>query len=288
MSIRFLRPVGRLAGPLLLSGMLLTGSLGAGCVVRYEGGSLRPPEPLPPPVDFVQVEERLVALREAETDVDVRDRLDAALDLLRSGQTMTPAPQAAVLRYLQRVVAVEERDQPVEAPAVFGEGADGGGESLIGPPIEEEDLGGSEPVEAPLPDPADGAPAALPDRVVPEAELAAGAPGDPVASARTALAAGDAAAALAALEPCPQIGCGEEADALRAEAVDAWVHAERERSGALFVRARAELDPIERRARLDEARGILIALLERFPETSQADDIRRNIETVDKELQGQP
>ncbi|MCB9777410.1 MAG: hypothetical protein H6742_02470 [Alphaproteobacteria bacterium] len=270
---------------------------GAACVVQYGTEPVvRPAEPQAPPGDFAEVQDRFEDLYSGEVEVDRRDRLDAAMDLLRRGRTMPPDEQAAVLAYLKRLLAIEERAQPMEAPELFGAAEPGQVASFtpVGTVIEEEDLGGVEQVEQPPGDDGEGddgsgssgegaaepAGATDDDPPVDDAPVTT----DPVGQARAALAAGDPPGALAALAPCGAIDCGDGADALAAQARDAWIHTERERAGALFVRARSEPDPVERSARLVEARDILASLLERFPDASQADDLRRNISLVQAEL----
>ncbi|RME23725.1 MAG: hypothetical protein D6798_12930, partial [Deltaproteobacteria bacterium] len=135
------------------------------CVVHHatptEPVAVRPAEPVPPPANFREVQARLEALIVDEIEVDRRDRIDAALDLLRAARLMTPADQVAVLEFLQRWVAIEERSRPMEAPALFavdGAGAVGAGAGgadaggvvpLAGARIEEQDLGGVEVIEPP-------------------------------------------------------------------------------------------------------------------------------------------
>ena len=74
--------------------------------------------PLPPPVDFGEVDQRLDALLAAPDDVDQRDRLQAALVLARKAKTDDAATQRVVLGYLQQVVAIEERSRSYSAPVL--------------------------------------------------------------------------------------------------------------------------------------------------------------------------
>lgn len=298
---------------LLVLAALGAGTLGPGCVVSYGDATGLRPEPLPPPNDFAEIELRLEALVLDEVEVDRRDRLDAALDLLRAGRTMQPEDQARVLRYLQQLVSIEERAQPMSAPTLFEEALPETTATFtpLGGGIVEEDLGGVEELGATggatgeegatggqgatgeegatggadggQPQGAGGDGAA---RVLRPAGGAAGSPSDPVAVARSALEAGDPAGALAALEPCGLVDCGEGLEDLRVQARDAWIHAERERAGALYVRARSEPDPMERRARLVEARDILAGLIDRFPDADQVEALRRNLDLVLVELEG--
>lgn len=90
-----------------------------GCVVRYAP----PPEgatesPLPPPVDFGEVDARLDSLLVEPRDVDQRDRLQAALVLSRKAKTDDAATQRVVLTYLQQVLAIEERSRTYAAPVL--------------------------------------------------------------------------------------------------------------------------------------------------------------------------
>lgn len=291
---------------LLVLAALGASTLGAGCVVSYGDATGLRPEPLPPPNDFAEIELRLEALVLDEVEVDRRDRLDAALDLLRAGRTMQPEDQARVLRYLQQVVSIEERSQPMSAPTLFEEALPETTATFtpLGGGIVEEDLGGVQELgqdpdapegEAPTggedgagPGEGSGGEGAAGEggaRVLRPAGGPAGSPSDPVAVARSALEAGDPAGALAALEPCGLVDCGEGLEALRVQARDAWIHAERERAGALYVRARSEPDPMERRARLVEARDILAGLLDRFPAAEQAEALQRNLDLVRAELE---
>lgn len=91
----------------------------SGCVVRYAP----PPEgaaeaPMPPPVDFAEVDTRLDSLLAEPRDVDQRDRLQAALVLSRKAKTDDAATQRVVLAYLQQVVAIEERSRAYAAPVL--------------------------------------------------------------------------------------------------------------------------------------------------------------------------
>lgn len=285
-----MRPTAR---PLACLALLAASLVGPACVVSYGNATgVRPAEPLPPPNDFAEVEVRLDLLVANETEVDRRDRLDAALDLLRAGRTMESKAQERVLRYLQLLVTIEERGEPVDAPALFAETlpeTTATFSPLIGG-IEEEDLGGFEELSAPPPEELDAleeldAPDdALRDAPEDAPEEAPTGAADPVSAARAALEAGDPAGALAALSPCGVVDCADDAEALREEAEEAWIHAERERAGALFVRARSEPDATERMGRLVEAREILAGLVDRFPDAEQVEAIRRNIDLVQKEL----
>ena len=91
----------------------------AGCVVRVASPTEGVADaPLPPPVDFGEVDQRLDALLAAPDDVDQRDRLQAALVLARKAKTDDAATQRVVLGYLQQVVAIEERSRSYSAPVL--------------------------------------------------------------------------------------------------------------------------------------------------------------------------
>lgn len=275
----------RLAPLLVLLGLL---PLGSSCVVTYGGASSLRPEPLPAPNDLAEIEVRLETMIVGEIETDRRDRLVAAADLARLAALMAPAEQAQVRQYLQRVVAIEERSQPMSAPILFEEPLPEVMATFdpMGTVVEEEDLGGLQELSPGASPTIDAPPTAPPEaRVLPPA---AGSSSDPTELAHSALEAGDPGAALAALEPCVRDVCGEGAAELRARAEDAWIHQERERAGAIYLRARAEADPTERRLRLEEASTILSDLLARFPSAQHADAIARNLELVRKELAPSP
>ena len=121
-------------------------SLG-GCVVQYgDPPAAMPAEPLPPPVDFDEVEARRSDLLAASENHDRLDRIQAAQDLARRMKTQDPRAQRVALSYLQRLVAIEERAREIEAPALFAEDAQPGFSPITAPAVVEEDLGGPEEV----------------------------------------------------------------------------------------------------------------------------------------------
>ena len=261
----------------------------ASCVVRY--GDLPealPAEPLPPPVDFAEVEIRLATLLDGESDHDRVDRIRAAQDLARRMKTQDPRAQQVALAYLQRLVAVEERSVPVEAPAVYGDDAQPGFMPLGGVGLQEEDLGGTE-VIAP---PAGGAaakPAPAPAGAVGEGSPAPKAHGEDVSEllgkAQWRMDEGDALGALTLLSVCMGAPCWDVAADPYAAAREAHVEAVREEAGARFLAARSEADPKKRRAELEAVRGMLADLADRFGDSPLADDVRRNLALVNKELE---
>ncbi|HJN73608.1 MAG TPA: hypothetical protein QGF58_06700 [Myxococcota bacterium] len=101
-----------------------------------------------------------------------------------------------------------------------------------------------------------------------------------IESARASLAAGDYADAVASLRSHR----GEaEVDRLWQEAVDGFVHVERERAGALFVSARDMPEGEIRDSAVEEVVSILEGLLRDYPESSYVDAIERNLEMARSE-----
>lgn len=265
----------------------------ASCVVRYGDapGSL-PAEPLPPPVDFAEVEARLAELIVEDEDRDRLDRIRAAQELARRMKTQDPRAQQVALTYLQRLVAIEERSRPMEAPALYGAEVEQGFTPLVGSGIEEEDLGGVEELAPPSPEePPPGAGEAPEaeggEDAVPAAEEATvdEAGSERLGRARWLLDDGDALGAMTVLEECRGAPCWGEAEALHAEARDAHVARIREEAGARFVAARAEADPALRRASLEEVRSTLAELADRYPQSPLTPDVRRNLALVQRELE---
>jgi len=106
--------------------ILWLGSLGLpmsmGCVVQYgeaPEAMVLPADMQAPPVDFSEAITRIDLLLEGEQDVDRLDRLLAMRDLARRMRRADPRAQQEVLFYLQQMIAVEERAQPVETAAVY-------------------------------------------------------------------------------------------------------------------------------------------------------------------------
>ncbi len=250
---------------LLLSILLLPG-----CVVKY--GEL--PQPavaeVPPVADLRDEEAELLALRAAAAsrDVDRRDRIDAALELIRLAQSQDFGA-ADVEAYLRRVIEVESR-----ARVDTVEGLTGGGELLEEVLAEpEEGPAAPEPDGGDAGDSADTGAGEAPDEVIDE---------DAVAFAREALAEDDYRAALRALEPLRD---DPEVEALWWEAVNGYVHAERERAGQLFLEAR-DLPLGEERARAIRAvLELLEALADDYPGNAYEDALERNIGLVRRALE---
>ncbi len=245
------RPSRSPLSPLAALGCALSGAglltLGSSCIVTYGGATGLRPEPLPAPNDIAEIAVRLEALVAEEAELDRRDRLVAALDLSRQALLMSEPDRTRVQAYLLRLVAIEERSQPMSAPILFDAPLPEvvGTFAPIGATVEEEDLGGVQELRD---QGGDGPPSAEPPASGGSAPVPAGPPAD--ASER-----------------------------------DAWIFAERERAGAIFLRARAETDGAARAAKLAEAREILVRLLESFPDLEQAEAIQRNLELVEREQQ---
>ena len=93
--------------------------------------------------------------------------------------------------------------------------------------------------------------------------------------ARALLAEGRYVEALRGLEPVKELH-----PQLWSEAVDGYVHSERERAGALFVKARAMPPGEIQDSAYDEVIAILEGLVADYPESSYAVDIQENLVTV--------
>jgi hypothetical protein len=233
----------------------------AGCVVRYAPDPAPAGQaPLPPPVDFGEVDTRLDALLANPADLDQRDRLQAALALSRKAKTDDAATQRVVLAYLQKVVAIEERSKPLAAPIL--------------PPVPT--------VESFTPIGAE----AVVEEELGEPEAAEGG-ADPVAAFTAAAEAGDLAAAVAAAETCRDQPCWAEIEPAWPAVRDAWVLRERERAGEAYLAARSLGDTAARVEAFREVRAQLADLADRHPDSVHAEDLRRNVALVQRELEAQ-
>ena len=297
--------------PLALLPLVLLG----GCVVRYGEG----PEAGGEPVDWVEggatpgdaaaptgpsPSERYAPLESAfdslmasdpGEDADRRDRLDAARDLSRDLRRAKKDPHELVEAYLRRVAEIESRSVPADAPVL-----------VIGPAVNEEDVSeaplgqpdGEEVLDAPKGGD-EGAVSPTPTKD-PRAERGGDRPGRPAdpapapltieaagAAARDALAKNDYKAALDALRPLRDDERFAEIAPLWQEAVDGWVHHERERAGLLFQTSRA-WPQAERDAATQEVKGVLEGLLRDYPETTYKAAIVRNLQLVERETAAAP
>ncbi len=68
------------------------------------------------------------------------------------------------------------------------------------------------------------------------------------------------------------------------EAIDGWVHDERERAGAIFLEARDLPQGNDRRNRIEEVLRILDGLVRDYPDSTYREAIDRNIQLVRDEL----
>jgi hypothetical protein len=230
------------------------------CVLRAGEGVSTQPEPLPPPDDFADVEQRLDDLLASPQDIDQRDRLRGAADLARAMKTADADAQRTALRYLRHIVEIEERSRLVDIPI-----ADGGPDLMafvpMGTPIVEEVLGG--PAVA--------------------ASVPLGPPDITLAAEREA--AGDLTGALAAVAACEAAACSPEQVAVFARLRDNWLNQQREAAGALFSASREASDPVRRLADLRSARAMLADAIDRFPESAIVADLRRSVELVQAEIE---
>jgi hypothetical protein len=279
--------------------LLALGVLLGGCVVPY--GKVPPGTPIPTDAqaasaigDLTGLEARVLLLLDENQDADRAARLEALRALLRRARSWPPQSQRDLVHYLELLLDVEERwrqddglegFQPVVPAVQPGEPiADEGPGTPLARPITQEPLGatgdGGGGGDAATPGGEEGPPVT----VAPERDAAA-LRTEAVQAARKALADGRYEAALEQLGELGEVE-DEEVGALRQEAVDGYVRAERERAGSLFLAAREEPDPAARRTRIEEVAGILKGLLDRFPESSYAPAIQRNLQLVEQELEG--
>ncbi len=292
--------------PLLLIALL------TGCVVPYgdapQTSAVESARAASAMGDLTGLEARLLLLMDENQDADRAARLEALRALTRRSRTWSPEAQRDLVVYLDSVLAVEERWRgddgldsfvpivPVDTgPATVDVIEEG---TAVAVPMVEEQLGDPEPAPTQQPSDTPRLPDApeIPDEGPPETDTPDRSPeairDDGLAAARELLASGDYPAAVERLDALSdelaQAGAGGELDeehtALYAEAVDGFVHAERERAGRLFLDARAQADADARRAGLQEVIGILEGLLTDYPDSSYASAINRNLQLVKREL----
>jgi len=246
--------------------------------------------------DLTGLEARLLLLMDENQEADRSSRLEALRALLRRSRTWTPDAQRDLVVYLESILAVEERWRGDEGLAGFGPIAprvpgpqpveliqEG---SAVAVPVVEEQLAQEAPppvTELPAVEDPD---TVTPDRSV-DATLEEG-----LEEAREALSKGENLAAIQRLDRLvTDLGPvvdedepDEQLATLRSEAVDGWVHAERERAGRLFLAAREQVDVDARREGLQEVVTVLEALLADYPDSTYADAINRNLQLVKREL----
>lgn len=205
----------------------------------------------PPPVSFEILDSRISVLLPVAVDADQRDRLLAHRRLVEGMRGKDPIAQKVVYDYLESVIAVEERAQPMSM---------GGDDAPPVVPIEEMKL--------------------TVDPVLPTGAAT-------LTQARGSVSSGAYAEAIVALDTIaptdPSFG---EAQTLRREAVDAFARQERERAGEAFLKARDLPIGPERSLALQFVRATLVDINQRFPDNAYAEQIRENITRVDAELAG--
>lgn len=241
-----------------MSGFVL--SVLVGCVLRYGGetevpvdGANNTPTTQAPVPDFAALEKEILAIADANDDLDAGTaaRIAAAQELTVDLRNPRKDPRQASADYLERLIAIERRalDMPELPPDTF---------NVTLPAVNEAPLGVDTP--GPLPDPKEA-----------------------VVAARSALAAGQYDQAIAALKPLRGSEGWSEIAPVWQEAVDGWVHQERERAGQLFIDARSLPDD-KRIPATKEVLAVLEGLLRDYPETTYREALERNIELVRKEL----
>lgn len=234
-----------------------------GCVLRYGGepetpvnvGDQPPEVSVAPAPDFAALEAELHAITEANDDLDAGTaaRIEAARELTIALRNPRKDPKQAAADYLERLIAIERRalDMPALPPDTF---------NVAEPAVREEPLGAASPEPEPPPDP----------------QLA-------LASAKAQLAEGRYGDAIATLAPLRGSEAWESLAPIWQEAIDGFVHQERERAGQLFIEART-LPDAQRIPATQEVLALLEGLLRDYPETTYRDALERNIELVRKDL----
>jgi hypothetical protein len=254
--------------------LFLVAILSSACVVKQYGSTsaLTPEQVALSPVDFSALESQLETLIGAETEnVDRRDRLEAAWELLHGMKTQRPAAQHAVRQYLERLIAVEQRvqDGSTDAIAVVDE-------QRFTPmaAIASESIGGDVAVTA--------TPVSTTNR---PAMVSPNAGGDAVLkAARQRMATNDVAGALAQLGLCRDHPCWTTVSSLWGECRDRLVFQEREQAGELLLSARRTEDRAEREKRLIRAKEILVRLNEQYPNSRHKEGIVQSIQLVERDL----
>lgn len=253
------------------------------CVVRYGEGVEPPVDPVVEPTgiatqvaqrpDFLASENALAQLAQADSQggADRMDRLLAAQELAQQMSDPTVGADPAVDRYLRKLIAIEQRALPEDAPILVDNSL-----RLAGGVVEEE-LGVDPPTED------TGETAEPADTQEPDAPEVPDDPEQVSELVRTALAAGEYKDALQLLTPYKTSPAWPQLESLWTEAVDGWVHLERERAGQLFINSRS-LPTAERLIAVEGVVELLEGLLRDYPETSFRGAINGNLKLVRQEL----
>lgn len=252
-----------------------------GCVIRYgDPVETAVTEPLPQPVSYADVEQRIESLLSRAENVDQIDRLEAAQQLARHMKTQDPRAQRVVLDYLLVVIDVEAREDPAGVSAILAEELPEPGIAVIAEEILEEDLS-VEPGE-----PSDDAPPST-DAIGAADRSSRISPLDADqmrADAQALIEAGDLLAAMEALAPCEEGGCWDAVSDMWTRTRDLHVYQQREAAAALYLEAREAKTAAEQRRLLSDAEELLAGLLEDYPETPYTAAINRSVDLVQEAL----
>lgn len=285
----------------------------AGCVLRSGGPKDLDAGPTgPPPQDFSEVIDRTRDLIENTDDADRRSRLDALWEFASEADRIDPAAQEVVLHYLERLVSIEERTQPLELPLAAGAMTEDFGDPEV---VESEELAGPEALAAPPPPVVEG------DLLQPDAsELGEAAPAEEGAStdedasadqgempdvaapppmpavdveallaeAAQLMERGEPAAAMGVLTVCKDQPCWPAVEAEHVAARDAHVFARKELASVRFLELRGEPEVAVQRAGLLQILEELSTLRASFPESAWAAELGDQISRVQRELETLP
>lgn len=248
-----------------------------GCVIRYgDPVETAVTEPLPQPVSFADVEDRIETLLSRAENVDQIARLEAAQRLARHIKSQDPRAQRVVLDYLIVTVSVEERTDPAGVSAMLAEDLPAPGLAVISEEVLEEDLGGGDDTRPHTQDAIGAA-----DRSSRISPLDV----DQMRSdAQALIDTGELLAAMEALAPCEEGGCWDDVADLWTRTRDLYVYEQREVAATLYMQAREATAPSERRRLLEDAEELLTGLLEDYPETTYTAAINRSVELVQEAL----
>lgn len=291
----------------------------AGCVLRSGGSKDLDAGPTgPPPQDFSEVIDRTRDLIDNTDDADRRSRLDALWEFASEADRIDPAAQEVVLHYLERLVTIEERTQPLELPLAAGAMTEDFGDPEV---VESEELAGPEALAAPPTPVVEGdllqpdaselgeAPPAGEDATADENATAgedatadegempdvAAPPPMPAVDVEALLAEaaqlmerGEPAAAMGVLTVCKDQPCWPAVEAEHVAARDAHVFARKELASVRFLELRGEPEVAVQRAGLLQILEELSTLRASFPESAWAAELGEQISRVQRELETLP